>query len=74
MRVKQAGQKTSLAEQGTTYGAQEEKEIVHSLKAYAGFEGRLQSCNSYMQGEDMKRKSSIRAETGQRCVRQHKRL
>jgi len=63
-----------LAEQGTTRGAQEEEQIVESLEARSGFAGILQSCGSYMQGEDMKGQSRIRVETGQCCIRQQERL
>ena len=44
--VKQAGQKTSWAKQGTPHSAQEKNAITSSLEARSGFAGRLQSISA----------------------------
>lgn len=66
--VRQAGQKTSLAEQRGPAGAPEEKGAVPSPEARSGFalHEECQSCGSCMLGE---RPSSVRVETGQCCFR-----
>ncbi|KAK4810495.1 hypothetical protein QYF61_004275 [Mycteria americana] len=60
--------------EGLVGDVMEAKEIVQSLEARSGFSGRLQSCGSYMKGEDTKGQSSTRVETGQCCVRQQERI
>ncbi|KAK4810955.1 hypothetical protein QYF61_013363 [Mycteria americana] len=72
--VMQAGQKTSLAKQGTPCGAQEEKAIVSSLEVRSGFAGRVQSHALHLQGEDVKGQSSTRVESGQCCFRHQEML
>lgn len=56
-QVKQVGQKTSLAEQGTTVELKQKKKFYDLWKQGQAFSERLQHCGLYMQGEDMKAKA-----------------